>query len=159
MKIKPLSAILVALAIFAAGIALTAAAGIWSTKTRKMPVRYQDTQYAGQYDPADIRGSYTFEDISSLYHIPLTDLCAAFGVSQNAASAFQCKNLESIYGDSPYEVGTASVRMFTAYYLGLPYSASAETYLPAAAADILVQNGHMPAQQQEELKDYAIPPQ
>ena len=35
-------------------------------------------EFAGQYNPADIRGSYTFDDISNAFEIPIEDLGKAF---------------------------------------------------------------------------------
>lgn len=148
---------MLALAIFLAGIVITSAAGIWTTKSSKTPAKLQDAQYADTYDPADIRGSYTFSDISRLYRIPLEDLSAAFGVQDSQAPDFKCKDLESIYADSQYEVGTASVQMFTAYYLGLPYTPTEETYLTVTATEILAQKGSMTGEQQEYLDSHTIP--
>jgi hypothetical protein len=157
MKIKPQAAALLVLCIFIAGIAVTSALGLWRTTTSKIPAKLKDTQYAEAYDPADIRGSYTFSDISRLYGIPLEDLAAAFSVDPKAASQFQCKSLESIFGDSPYEIGTASVRMFAAYYLGLPYVPTEESYLPEAAAKILTEKGSMTPEQREDLNSHTAP--
>jgi len=157
MKIKPQTAILIVLAIFISGIAITSAAGIWTTKTTKVPAKLTDAQYSGIYDPADIRGSYTFADISRLYNIPAEDLSAAFGVEESRLSDFKCKDLESISADSPYEIGTASVRMFTAYYLGVPYEATETVYLPDTAVKILMEQGSMTQAQREDLENHAIP--
>ena len=133
MKIKPQSAILIVLAIFISGITLASALGIWKTTAAKTPAKLKDPQYSESYNPSDIRGSYTFSDISRLYNIPIQDLAAAFSIDQKNAADFKCKDLESIYEGSQYEIGTTSVKMFTSYYLGLPYHATEETYLPSAA--------------------------
>ncbi|MPL99631.1 hypothetical protein SDC9_45849 [bioreactor metagenome] len=143
--------------IFVAGIIITSAAGVWSTESTKTPAKLKDTQYSEAYDPSDIRGSYTFSEISKLYSIPLEDLSAAFGVDEEKGSDFKCKDLESIYGASQYEIGTASVRMFTAYYLGLPYNPAEETYLPDAAAKILSDKGNMTQDQRDYLEKHAVP--
>jgi hypothetical protein len=47
--------------------------------------------------------------------------------------------------------------MFTAYYLGLPYEASEETYLTEIAAKILVEKGKMTQEQLDYLKVHTIP--
>ncbi|MEA5059897.1 MAG: hypothetical protein VB049_07660 [Candidatus Pelethousia sp.] len=156
MKIKPQIAILIVLVIFISGILITSAAGIWSTKAAKVPAKLKDEQHAEAYDPADIRGSYTFSDISKWYNIPLDDLSAAFGIDKAIASNFKCKDLESVYGESPDEVGTASVKMFTAYYLGLPYEPGEETYLPEAAVKILTEKGNLTQEQQAYLEAHTV---
>jgi len=159
MKLKPQTAILIVLLLFTLGISITAATGIWSTKTQKVPAKLEDSQHAGENDPADIRGSYTFADVSNLYDIPENDIATAFALSQNDLSSFKCKDLESLYENSPNEVGTGSVRLFTAYYLGLPYTPSEETYLPASAAVVLMEQGIMSQEQISYLKAHTLPPQ
>jgi hypothetical protein len=157
MKLKPQFAILAVLVIFAAGILITNAAGLWSTTTTKTPSRIENLEAADAYDPNDLRGSFTFGDISSLYGVPLEDLAAAFGVDEKAAADFKCKDLETLAEDTEYEIGTASVRMFVADYLGLPYTPTEETYLSAAAAEILADQGNMTPERSEYLAAHTIP--
>jgi len=157
MKIKPQAAILIVLAIFISGITITSAFGVWTTTSSKVPAKLKDVQYSEAYDPSDIQGSYTFSDISRLYNIPINDLAVAFSVDFQKESDFKCKDLESIYGDSQYEIGTASVKMFAAYYLGLPYNPTEETYLPDAAAKILTDKGNMTPEQRDYLESHTIP--
>jgi hypothetical protein len=157
MKLKPQIAVLAVLVIFAAGILITNAAGLWSTTTTKTPSKIASLEAADAYDPNDIRGSFTFGDISGLYGVPLEDLAAAFGVDEKAAAGFKCKDLETLAEDTDYEIGTASVRMFTAYYQGLPYTPTEETYLSAAAAAILAGQGHMTPEQSEYLAAHTVP--
>lgn len=156
MKIKPQLAILITLIISIIGIAATTAAGLYSTKTTKTPAKLDQPGYADQYDPGDIRGSYSFSDISSLYDVPLEDLSAAFGQTSKAAATLKCKDLESIYTDSPEEIGTASMRMFVAYYLGLPYEPADDTFLPDTAAKILKEKGAMTSEQSNYLDTHTV---
>lgn len=156
MKIKPQGAILIVLAIFISGIAITSAFGIWATTSSKIPAKLEDVQYSEEYDPADIRGSYTFSEISQLYNIPIDDLAAAFSIDKEKAPDFKCKDLESIYADSQYEIGTASVRMFAAYYRGLPYTPTEETYLPDTAVKIATEKGNMTSEQRDYLGSHTI---
>ena len=156
MKIKPQTAILIVLMIFISGISITSVLGLWSTTSTKVPVKLKDAQYAGAYDPSDIRGSYTFSEISRLYNIPLEDLAAAFSVNLEKASDFKCKDLESSYADSQYEIGTASVRMFAAAYLGFPYDPTEETYLPDTAVKILTEKGSMTQEQRDYLDSHTV---
>ncbi len=132
------------------GIGVSTALNWWQTESSKTPAKFADGEYSGQYNPADIRGSYTFGDVSELFEIPLSDLAAAFRVPVDSDPAsFTVKDLEALSVNLPVEVGTASVRMFVAFYTGLPYdlSTAEETYLfPEAAAILKAQNKMLPEQ-------------
>jgi hypothetical protein len=131
--------------VFAAGIGLTMALGAWHTTTTKEPARYASGVAAGRANPADIRGSYTLGDIAAAFPgLPLGDLARAFGVSSDA-SAYAVKNLEQAApaGTTDETVGTDSVRLFVARYLGLPYEPEQATRLPAAAVEILAATGRL----------------
>ena len=157
MKLKTNTTLLLSFLIVAVGIAVTVITGLWQTKSDQIPRVLEpeklatvaadtvDTE-AVVYDPADIRGSYTFGRVSSLYGIPQAAIAEAFGIPEADVEAFQVKSLETLY-DEELEIGTASVRLFTACYLGLPYTPSEESYLPKSAVDILVANGNMTAEQ------------
>lgn len=157
MKIKPQMAVIITMAVFIIGIGITSVLGLWKTETTKVPVKFKEQQLSDQYNPADIRGSYTFADISRLFQIPQDDLFTAFGVDAAKTPDFKCKDLESIYAGAAYEIGTSSVRMFTAYYLGLPYDPTEETYLPETAAKILQEKGNMSDSQGEYLEKHIVP--
>ena len=78
------------------GIALTTALGWWQTTTTKIPVKFAEGEAAGEYNPADIRGSYKFGDISSLFEIPLAELQAGFHIPGDVDPAeYQVKSLEA----------------------------------------------------------------
>ena len=150
---KPLAAAI--FVILFGGIIFTTWMGWWQTETTREPAKYNEGELAGQYNPADIRGSYTFGDVSNLFEIPMSDLQTAFHLPPGSdPAAVALKDLESIYSELPVEIGTASVRMFTAYYKGLPYEPSEETYLFAEAIDILKQQGHLTPQQTEYLEQH-----
>ncbi len=157
MRIKPQTAIVVTIAIFAIGIAVTSALGLWSTKSNKTPRRYaQNEESAGSYDPGDIRGSYTFDEISNLFNVPIEDLCAAFSVDADLADSFRCKDLESVFAGSSYDIGTGSVRMFVALYQNLPYDPPEEMYLPEAASGILKENCSLSQNQLSYLETHTV---
>ena len=140
MKLKSTHLTIIIFVFIFGGIALTSITGYWQTTSTKIPAKYQDGEFAGQSDPADIRGSYTFGDISTSFDMPLEDLGQAFGVDPERYISFECKELESIYAslkEEGKEVGTASVRYFVALYKGLPLSLSESIYLPEQALDIL----------------------
>lgn len=156
-KMKPQVAILLTLVIFIAGIVLTSATGLWQTKSDKTPNKLADIEDGQSYDPADIRGSFTFGEISELYGVPLSELALAFGVDEKEAADFQCKNLETLNEDPLYEVGTGSMRLFVAYYLGLPYEATEATYLSEVAIQIIQENGTPTEAQLADLENHVIP--
>lgn len=158
MKMKPaaLSAILIAFLL--GGILFSDMLGLWITESSKEPAKYTSGQNAGQYNPADIRGSYSFSDISNTFKIPLENLGTAFGVTDNVA-AFQCKELESVYSDTAaagYEIGTDSVRVFVAMYLDLPYQPE-DTYLPASAVEVLKNKAELSTEQLAYLESHTYP--
>lgn len=141
MKVKSsILGIIVFLVIFGS-VGITSALDLWKTKNDKIPATYSEGSFTGQYNPADIRGSYTFEEIQKSFNIPVEDLGIAFGVKDPANYAsFQCKELESIYAAlaaEGKEVGTGSVRTFVALYKGLPITLEEGTYLPKPAVEIL----------------------
>jgi len=143
--------------VFAAGIGLTIAFNLWKTETDKVPASYATGEFAGQANPADIRGSYTFADIANAFPVPVDDLARAFGVTANAA-AFQVKGLEGAFEGLPdgTEVGTDSVRLFVARYAGLPYEPEQTTALPAAAVEVLEAKGALSAEQLADLRARAV---
>lgn len=146
MKLKSYTLAALVVVIIFGGIILSTALGWWQTESTKSPQRFDSGAAAGEYDPADIRGSYTFGEISGLFDIPLEDLAAAFRLPADVdAASFTVKDLEAIVTGLPVEVGTSSVRMFTAFYNGLPYdlAAAEATYLFPEAAEILTAHNKM----------------
>lgn len=144
MKIrsKTLGAIL--LVVLFGGIALSSALNLWNTTNTKEPARITSDENEGAYNPADIRGSYSFTDITKSFEIPLEDLADAFGVEMSKDAEFKCKELESLYGElkaSDQEVGTDSVRYFVVLYVQIPYIPANNTFLPQSAVDILKSKG------------------
>ncbi len=132
---KPLAALIMVMMF--GGIFFANIMGWWKTESTKEAAVYAEGDFAGQANPADIRGSYTFGDIEKNFDVPAGLLALAFGVQTDDPSAFSVKSLEGMYLESPQEIGTASVRLFVAFYLGLPIDLSADVYLPEAAAVIL----------------------
>ena len=139
------------------GIALTTALGWWQTTTTKVPVKYAEGEAAGQYNPADIRGSYKFGDISSLFEIPLVDLQTAFRLPEDADPAeYQVKSLEAQYASLPTEIGTTSIRLFVAFFKGLPFEITDEIYLPVEAVEVLKQKADLTPEQIAYLDSHAV---
>jgi hypothetical protein len=152
---KPLGAIV--FVILFGGIFFSTAMGWWTTVTQKIPVKFSEGEAAGQYNPADIRGSYTFGDIQKSFGIPAEDLAQAFQIPAGSdAASFPVKTLEELYGDLEQEIGTGSVRLFTAFYTGLPFDLSADTYLLPPGAEILRQHGKMTPEQAAYLETHIV---
>ena len=156
MRLKPQIALAITLVIFIGGIVVVSVLGLWQTESDKIPQRLDQGESAGQYDANDIRGSYSFGEISKLFDIPLADLAAAFSVPSKEADTFLCKDLEAVFAGAPKEIGTDAVRMFVAFYKGLPYDLTKGTYLPEQAAKIILQKGQMTAEQQNYLPNHTV---
>ncbi len=159
MRLKSIPLAIIILVILFGSISVTTVLGWWQTETSKVPAVYAKGEAAGQFNPADIRGSYTFGDINKNFGIPLDDLQKAFRVpNEGDMAAFQVKSLEEMYVDLPVEMGTGSVRLFAAFYKGLPYDleANADTHLFPEAADILRAIGKMTADQAAFLSTHTL---
>jgi hypothetical protein len=156
VKVKPQITILISICIVITGIAFTSMLGFWTTQSTKVPQKLEQVEYSKQYDPADIRGSYTFLEISNLFSIPIEDLAAAFFVEEDVANEFKCKELEAIFADSPNEIGTGSVRMFVAFHLGLLYDLSVSTFVTNRAAEILKQQPSITSEQLSYLETHTM---
>ena len=170
MKVKPQTAIFASIGIAIIGIVLSMFLGLWKTDSTKVPRKLEaagqgttqgqgaakgDNQNQVQYDPMDIRGSYTFSEISNLFKIPVSDLASAFNVKENAES-FAVKDLEKIYAGASGEIGTGSVRLFVALYVKVPVDLTADTYLPEAAIQLLKAKGTMSAEQTAYVEKHAV---
>jgi len=146
MKIKTWHMGLIVLIVIFGGIGGTMAFNLWNTEGgqgiggSRVPVTFQVGEFAGEYNPADIRGSYSFGYICELFEIPLTELGTAFslGAIENLAN-FRCKDLKATYAnlEEDVEIGTGSVKVFVALYTGLPITLSDDEHLPQSAVEIL----------------------
>ncbi|MBN2656772.1 MAG: hypothetical protein JXR86_06910 [Spirochaetales bacterium] len=150
MKIKGLTAGLTFIVLMIGGIVISVATGYWATESSKEPVKYETGDFAGEYNPADIRGSYSFQDIENTFAIPVETLAAAFGLSgEENPEAIEIKVFEDTFGIiDGMEIGTDSMRYFVALYKGLPYTPEEDTALPRPAIAILRKEG---AQSADEL--------
>jgi len=140
MKIKSWLLGLFVLVIIFGGIGVTTAFNLWQTESTKIPVKIGEGEYAGEYNPADIRGSYSIGEISELFEIPLVDLVTAFELEgMDGPEDFKCSELESLYAnlEEDVEIGTGSVKMFVALYTGLPFTLEDDEYLPQSAVELL----------------------
>jgi hypothetical protein len=149
-------------AFFFAGIAASAALGWWVTEASKEPTRYETGEFAGEYNPADIRGSYTFGDIEAAFGVPVDVLAGAFGVAGDEPSdlaAYAVKNLEETYGDTggELEIGTDAVRVFVSLWTGLPYELDPETAITDAGLALLLEAGKIDQARADVLASAVVP--
>lgn len=155
---KPLAVIL--FVILFGSIIFTTAMNWWQTESQKVPATFTEGEAAGEYNPADIRGSYTFQDIENSFKVPVEDLAAAFAIpADRDAAAYAVKDLEALYAaqaEAGTEIGTGSVRYFTALYTGLPYEIVEETFLPAPAVELLKSKANLTVEQLAYLEAHAV---
>lgn len=153
MKISIKHLTILILVVFFGGIAVSNSLELWKTESSKIPRKITSGESAGQYNPMDIKGSFTFNDISKNFNIPIEDLASAFLVSSEKSNEFKCKDLENKFTNTQgKEIGTGSVRMFVAYYKGINIDLAEETFIPNIATEIINKNG-TPL---EEQKNYML---
>ena len=151
---KPLTAII--LVFLFGGILFSSAMGWWQTESTKQAATFSEGEFAGLPNPADIRGSYTFGDVEKNFDVPAATLAQAFGIATDNPPAFGVKELETIYADQEFEIGTASVRLFVALYTGLPYEFVDDQYLPKRAVEMLKSHMNLTAKQVAYLDAHAV---
>ena len=130
---------LLTVGILVGGILLSLVFGLWQTSSTKQPAIIQTGSFAGMPNPADIRGSYTYQDVNNAFAVPVDVLLSAFQ-SQNGAQ--RIGDLEELWlANIPEgtEVGTDSVRLFVALYTGIAFEAEEGTLLPISAIEVLEQ--------------------
>ncbi len=149
MKLKSVVLAMVVLSVIFGSVFLADALGYWQTENSGQPAKFTSGAYAGEFNPADIRGSYTFAGIEQSFQIDTSILAQAFGVTAADAGAFQLKSLETIYESQAAagtEIGTSSVKYFVSLYTGLPYELTETVYLPQPAVEILIASGKLSAE-------------
>lgn len=157
MRITPRWMAVFVVTILFGGILVSMAIGEWTTKSNKVPQKFTQGESAGQYDPADIRGSYTFGDVSRLFDIPLEDLAIAFRIEEPNVAAVALKTLEEKFANLDVEVGTGSVKLFVALYKDVPYDLSTEdAFLLSEAVELLKQKVSLSPEQLAYLDSHTV---
>ena len=138
-------------------IGITFLAELWTTESEKIPASYTTGEFEGAYNPADIRGSYTFEEVSNLFGIDLPVLYEAFQIPEEAqGSELKSKDIEGLYADSGYQIGNESLQVFVALYKKLPIILD-DSYLPESASELIKKaNLELTEEQLEYLAVYTI---
>lgn len=134
--------ILLTLLIILGGIFLADQMNLWEPESSKIPMK----TLSGDYDPGDIRGSYTFGDIEKSFDVTSETLAVAFGIETDSPDTFAIKSLEEIYAsvsqiDPNYEIGTSSVRYFVMLFTGIETDTVEISYLPLTATNLLIEEG------------------
>lgn len=143
MKIKPAVLALVILVILFGGIQVASAMGLWQTTSSKVPAKFESGEYAGVYNPSDIRGSYTFAEIADVFQIKEDVLLQAFGFAPETNPAqIKSKDLEARFSGADFEIGNGSMQVFVALYQNLPIDLADEG-LPSPAVDIILAANQM----------------
>jgi len=157
MKIKSNTLAILVVVILFGGIFTSSAMNMWKTESSKVPKLIEEGDFKGEYNPEDIRGSYSFGEVSELFNIPLEDLADAFDLPKEVeVTEFKNKDLETLYEGLEFEVGNSSVKLFVALYKGLPYELEDDTYLLQNAVKILIDKGHLTEEQLEFLASHTV---
>jgi len=150
MKIKSIFLAILIPAVILGGMAVMNTLDLTTSETTREPAKFSEGEAAGEYNPEDIRGSYTFDDVSRLFEIPAEELRVAFGLPEDVdLTFFRTGDLEAVYEDQLAEdqdMGNSAVQLFVAIYKGLPYPMTEENYLPQAAVEILKSHSELDAE-------------
>lgn len=156
MKISMSKMAAIILAVIFGGISATIAVGVWTSESDKIPSTYKEGEFEGLYNPEDIRGSYTFKEVSDLFDIDIKILYSAFGLDQINNKELKTKNLEELYSNAENEIGNGSVQVFVALYKNLPIELE-DTYLPEPAVNIILENNdELTDEQIDYLKKHTV---
>jgi len=146
MKIKLWQIALIVIVVIFGGIGISMLTGDWATESDKVPATYTTGDFAGEYNPEDIRGSYTFQDVADTFQIDLVVLYDAFGIPADTdGTAIKTKDIEAAYGEA--EIGNGSVQLFVGLYKGLPV-AMLDTWLTPRGAEIILEHNKNLTQEQ-----------
>lgn len=140
------------LAILFGGVAIFMGLGLWQTESTKTPAKYTTGIFAGEANPADIRGSYTFSEIADAFDVPTDVLKEAFMIPSDVdPDDIKSKDLEGMYTfGQDIEVGNGSMKLFVALYKNLPYTLGEDYLLEPAVALIEAAQPTLSS----EIKDY-----
>jgi hypothetical protein len=149
---------LIILVFIIGGMAAGKSLGLFEDNSPRSLLEQQIDGEEGVVAAVDIRGSYTFSDISRAFQIPIEILKDAFHLPEEVNfENFRCGDLESIYGDlDNVEIGTGSVKLFVALYTGEEYDIVQEDFLLSDAMEILKGRGQLTDEQRAYLESHTI---
>lgn len=157
MKTNILTVGLITAVVFFGGIGVSMATGLWSTTSDKTPAKIKEGYAAGSYNPEDIRGSYTFQEIATLFDIDLNILYQAFNIPKNTdGTKIKSKDVKTLYESASAEIGNESIQIFVALYQNLPIDLD-DTVIPKNAAKLILQkNNQLSDEQKTYLQTHTI---
>lgn len=119
------------------GIFIFDSFGMWQTESSKEVTKISEGKFAGEGNPEDIRGSYSFNDINDNFDIDPAILAKAFNIETSDPGSIKAKDLETLYSElgDDMEIGTGAVKQFVASYKGLPYEG--EDYILSSTITVL----------------------
>lgn len=130
------------------GILAAQKAGWWQTSNAgRAPIRINRGNFAGMYDPSDIRGSSTLASIEQYYGIPASLIAEAFGLKADSPGSLTAKQVEENFPEltaadgTARDVGTDAVKLFVARMTGLPFEPEADTGIPEYAVELILSLG------------------
>lgn len=141
------------------GIYLTIGTGHWTSERAAEPIKLE----SGEYDPADIRGSYAFAEVEEFFGVPVTLLFDAFKIpEERRTNQFLIKDMEGLFEPvilegEEIEVGTDLVRVFTSLYTDLPYQSDETTHLPEGLVNALIAENKLSEEQQAYWEAHTFP--
>ncbi|MEG0759159.1 MAG: hypothetical protein RR505_12180 [Raoultibacter sp.] len=105
----------------------------------------------------EVSGSTSLVEACTTYGVDAGDMMAAFSLTPDEFAFYQAKDLKSKFADAGQNIGPNSLKLFIALYVGAEYDlSSAETYLPASAADVLKAHGSLSAEQRAYLETHVV---
>ena len=87
MTLNSKSLAVIILVVLFGGILFSTAMGWWQTTSTKVAANFTEGEFAGQANPADIRGSYTFGDVEKNFGVPASLLAEAFAIPSGTCVA------------------------------------------------------------------------
>jgi hypothetical protein len=156
MKISSKIVVLSIVVILFCGIFISDSLGLWKTESSKIPATINEGEFAGEYNPEDIRGSYSFRDIENAFGVRPEVIARAFNLESENPGDIKAKDLETVYDyfQGDMEIGTGSIKLFVSLYTGLPYLEM--EYLPSTAVEVLKEEGKWSDELEALTRDYII---
>lgn len=164
MKISSIAIVIIVVVVLGGGIILTNVLNLWDkppVDINQVPATTTTTggdsdevpakpDFNTPYQPAGIKGTNTFAEISAMFNVPLDDLGVGFAItSEPDWQDLKARELKAIYNNLPSNIKleTESVRVFVSFYTGKSYNYSPSDYLPGPAVNILKQKSELTPEQ------------
>lgn len=156
MKISNKTIVVSIVVVLFCGIFIFDSLGLWKTESTKIPQKISQGEFAGEYNPEDIRGSYSFKDIENAFGVKSETIARAFNLDAVNPGGIKAKDLETVYDyfEGDMEIGTGSIKLFISLYTGLPYSEV--DYLPTTAVEVLKEEGKWSDDLENLISNYIV---